>query len=199
MSIAPPADRAPSDRLQAAVAQLEASRSALRQHLIPAPDPDLDPEASPRLAFPLLRVWRRLRRLTRQSPAVALLTEAAQGWWLHHPWRPTGQLLLGQVRPLVRRHPAATAATAALVGAALVGLRPWRWPSVDRRLRPLPGQLSHWLLAQLRSGPMQLALASLLLMPDRDDEPSKPEQAPDTADSAIPPGSPDKHHAPLPL
>jgi hypothetical protein len=165
------AKSAPSDRLQAALQQLEASRSDLRRALIPPADTDPlnDPGTSPRLTDPLRRWWRRLRRSTRQSPVATLLSEAAQGWWQRHPWRPTGLLLLRQVQPLVRRHPVASTAAAAALGAALMGLRPWRWQAVDTQLRPLPGRVGHWLLAQLSSGPMQLALASLILMPRGDD------------------------------
>lgn len=161
------AGQAPSDRLQAALLQLQASRSALRLALMPPSDAaaDSDGDTSPRLTDPLRRWWRRLRRSTRQSPVAALLSEAVQHWWHRHPWRPTGLLLLRQVQPLVRRHPVAATATAAALGAALMGLRPWRWAAVDTQLRPLPGRVGHWLLAQLSSGPMQLALASLILMP----------------------------------
>jgi hypothetical protein len=181
------------ERLQAALQQLEASRNALRHQLIPATEPEGGTGAGgpPRLADPLRRLWRRLRLVTRHSPVAALLSHAMQGWWRRHPWRPTGLLLAHQVQPVVRRHPLASAAAAALLGAALVGLRPWQWRAVDAQLRPLPGRLGHWLLAQLSSAPMQLALASLILMPRSDD-------AADDTTTAQQPNTPPSRQRPVP-
>jgi AcrR family transcriptional regulator len=161
-------------RLQAVLRRLADSRGALRQAMMPPPEPAPGSGGGGLgglggLSDPLRRLWRRLRRATRRSPVAVLLGDAVRGWWRRHPWRPTGTLLLGQVQPLVQGHPVASVAVAAVAGAALVGLRPWRWRAVDTRLRPVPGRMLRWLLAELSSAPMQTALAGLALMALRSD------------------------------
>jgi len=168
----PAASTDPAARLQQALARLDATRGALRLALITPPDPPAGAGSARALADPLRRLWRRLRRAARQTPAAVLLTDAVQGWWQRHPWRPAGSLLCRQVQPALRRHPLVAAALAAAAGATLAGLRPWRWPAVHRQLHPLPGRLLHWLLQQAGSAPVQAALASLLLMALRADPPA---------------------------
>ena len=170
------------DRLSAALAKLDASRLALRQELIMAPDaePGSAGAGTGGLADPLRRWWRRLRRASQRSPLAALATDALQGWWQRHPWRPAASLVLGQVRPVVQQHPLACASAAAVLGAVLVGSKPWRWRAVDGHLRPLPGRVGHWLLAELGRAPVQAALASLALTALRATA-SAPAAASDTA------------------
>ena len=177
--VAPPTD---ADRLAAVLLRLERSRAALRRELVPPPEPSASGPDGLGLTGPLRRWWRRLRRATQGSPLAVLASEAVQGWWQHQPWRPTATLLAGQARPLLRQHPVAAVAVAALAGAALVGCRPWRWRAVDAQLRPLPGRALHWLLAQLGSAPVQATLASLALMALRRHAP-----APSAPDPAAPP------------
>ena len=168
----------PAARLQQALDRLAATRGALRLALVTPPDPPAAAGAASALADPLRRLWRRLRRAARQTPAAMLLTEAVQGWWQRQPWRPAGSLLCQQVQPALRRHPLAAVALAAAAGAAVAGLRPWRWQVVHRQLHPLPGRLLHWLLQQAGSAPVQAALASLALMALRDNPPAKPPAPP---------------------
>ena len=182
----PATPASPEERLQAALRRLELNRAALRRELVPLPDaPAIGPDGRlSSLTDPLRRWWRRLRKATRHSPVAAVMGDAVQGWWQHHPWRATGTLLYAQVRPVLRRHPVAATAIAAFAGAAVVGLRPWRWQAVDEQLRPLPGRVLHWLMGQLNSAPMQTALVTLALMALRADEP--PPSRTDAPDPATP-------------
>lgn len=178
------------DRLAAVLARLADSRAALRRELVPPTEPAPNGTDGAGLADPLRRWWRRLRRATRGSPLAALAGEAVQGWWQHHPWQPTATLLARHTRPLLRQHPVAAVAVAALAGAALVAGRPWRWRAVDAQLRPLPGQALHWLLGQLGSAPVQAMLASLATMAWRRDPVAE------AASTATPPGPPGPPAAP---
>lgn len=183
-----------AERLAAVLQRLARSRAALRRELVPPPEPAANGPDGLGLTGPLRRWWRRLRRATQGSPLAVLAGEAVQGWWQHHPWRPTATLLARQARPVLRQHPVAAVAVAALAGAALVGCRPWRWRAVDAQLRPLPGRALHWLLAQLGSAPVQATLASLALMALRRDPAADP--APDTgAPPSATPASPAAHPA----
>ena len=184
----------PADQLAAALQRLQTSRAVLRQALIPPPEP-ANGRDSASAGAPLRQAWRQARRLLRGWPVADLASQALQRWWHSQPWQPAGQALLGgiapQVAPLVRRHPLASVALAAAVGAGLVGLRPWRWRAVRAHCQPVPGHVGRWLLAQLTSAPMQAALASLVVMamnrPDTaTDDPAAPTAA---APPAAPPAA----------
>lgn len=180
----------PAQRLQAVLARLALSRSAIRQQLLPTPEaPRADPADGAARSAPLRRLWQSLGRFSRRWPVVTVVVDAARSWWHHHPWRATGDLLAhgvgSQVQNLVRRHPVATVASAALLGGVVMALRPWRWQMVGNQLAPVPGRLGHWLMGQFGSAPMQAALASLLVMALR---PTEPAATP--ADESPPPPEP---------
>ena len=163
-------------RTHAAVAALVASRVRLRQQLLPKPQAGAaagagGSESKPSAVDP----WQQLQRMTQRWPAAQLLAGAVQGWWQvwwpawwnSQPLRAEADLLAtglkARLTPIVQRHPLATVAGAALVGALLVAGRPWRWPLVGDQLRPLPGRVGLWLAGQLASVPIQTALFSLLM------------------------------------
>ena len=60
-----------------------------------------------------------------------IVGEVVGEWWADHPLHTSATLAIAASRsaivPLVRRHPAAVLGSAAVVGAALVWARPWRW------------------------------------------------------------------------
>lgn len=155
-----------STALSEALARLETSRSRLRQQMIPPPPARLPP-GSP-LPTRLRALWRHLRRKAGGWPIAGFAAAALGEWWHHHPWRPAGELLVDEIRasalPCLRRHPLATVAAAATLGAALVVSRPWRWPGVADRVRPMPRRLGRWLARQLSQAPIQATLLSMLMV-----------------------------------
>lgn len=148
-----------------ALQSLHNSRQALRHEMVPPP-PAHDARAAPGLR--LRGWWRRLRRW----PAAQLAGEALQHWWQRQPWHPVAETLAQEARrqlwPRMRRHPWASVGLAALAGAGLVALRPWRSRWAEARLRSVPGHAAGWLWRQAGSAPVQAALqagiASLLVM-----------------------------------
>lgn len=85
-------------------------------------------------------------------------------WWARHPLHTSG-VLAGDVvrtvlRPVAQRHPMALVAGAAVLGAALVWSRPWRWAFKPRNLLPTldPALLS----SLLASTAVQSWIASIL-------------------------------------
>lgn len=60
-----------------------------------------------------------------------IVGEVVGEWWEEHPLHTSATLAIEASRsaivPLVRRHPVAVLGSAAVVGAALVWVRPWRW------------------------------------------------------------------------
>lgn len=150
-----------SSAMQRALLSLQNSRQALRNEMMPPPEPAQHANAS---GDSWSRWWRRLRRW----PAGQLAREAALQWWQRQPLHPLGNTLAGEVRqtlgPLVRRHPWLTVGAAAAAGAGIVAMRPWRWRWLDSHVRQLPRFTGRWLWQQLNSAPMQAAVASLLVM-----------------------------------
>jgi hypothetical protein len=115
-------------------------------------------------------------------------TAAVGEWWRQHPWREAGEVLADELKatagPLVRRHPLWVVAGAACLGAFLVSQRPWRWPAVAERVRPMPGRLGRFLLSQLTQVPVQTALLSMLVLL------RKPRNEPASAEGAQPSSAP---------
>jgi hypothetical protein len=155
-----------SDAVAEALARLEISRARLRQEMIPPPPARLPP-GSP-LPTRLRALWRYLRRKAGGWPVAGFAAAALGEWWHHHPWRPAGELLVDEIQvsalPWLRRHPVVTVAAAATLGAALVVSRPWRWPGVAERVRPMPRRLGRWLIRQFSQAPVQATLLSILML-----------------------------------
>jgi hypothetical protein len=155
-----------SDRVEAALARLTASREQLRHELLPLPDTQHTGGAAA-LPHRVQALWRWARRQVAGSPVLTMAMQAAQGWWRAHPWRSTGELVVQELHasaaPLIRRHPLATTLAAAGLGAALMIWKPWRWGLVRRQLRPLPRHAGRWLLRQLAQPSVQAMLAGLLV------------------------------------
>jgi hypothetical protein len=155
-----------SDRVDAALARLAASREQLKHELLPQPDDahGTDPGSLPRRAQAL---WRWARRHFSGSPVLGMAMQAAHDWWHAHPWRSTGELVVQELHanaaPLIRRHPLAATLAAAGLGAALMIWKPWRWGMVRRQLQPLPRHAGRWLLRQLMQPSVQAMLAGLLV------------------------------------
>ena len=166
-AVAPPDTHA--QRLEAALTALAHSRQSLRAELVAPTREEQDARAAQTGGrAPWTARWRQWRRAVRPWPVAGLATQALQRWWQAQPWHAAGQVLaegvLQEARPLVQRHPVASALGAAVLGAAVVGSRPWRWPLLRQQFTPLAGGIGPWLLAQLGSAPVQAAISSALLM-----------------------------------
>jgi hypothetical protein len=169
----------PDQRMRQAVARIEASRHALVVCL--APDPpkrrkspsaavdsgaDMDPNLSliDTLKARIERnglvqgTWRTARTLARR-------------WWTRQSWHSSVELVVDtlahEARPLIRKHPLATLAVGAALGAALVAVasavRPW----ASHRMRgnsstTWGGRVGNLLWSQFSSAPMQMAVAGAL-------------------------------------
>lgn len=179
-----------SAELVQALGRLELSRARLRHEMIPPPPPPDEPGRGP-FAWPrrARALWRRLRQRSGRWPVASLAMTALGEWWHHHPWRPAGEMLVDEVKgaalPVIRRHPVVVVALAAGLGAAVVAGRPWRWPVVAARMRPMPGHMGRWALRQLTSPSVQAALLSLLVVLRRPEHP-EPEPAPPPHPSSEP-------------
>lgn len=153
-----------SDRVNAALARLAASREQLKYELLPPTHEEHAPGPLPRRVQAL---WRWLRRRLAGSPVLDMAVQTAQHWWQAHPWRATSELVAQELRasavPVIRRHPLAAMLAAAGLGAALMIWKPWRWGLVRRQLRPLPRHAGRWLLRQLMQPSVQAMLAGLLV------------------------------------
>jgi hypothetical protein len=108
------------------------------------------------------RLWRQLRQAGRKSTVVDLALGALQSWWSTAPWRQAvngaRQNLETSVVPLVRRHPWAAVGVAAVTGALVMSLRPWRWV-------PVRGSWPLWragLVAKLAQQAMHLPWETML-------------------------------------
>jgi hypothetical protein len=166
-----PADQ----RRRQALARIEASRSALIVCLAPnapARHSGTTSVADDRNAIPffaealLARIerngllqgsWRTVRTLVRR-------------WWTRQSWHSSidlvGKTLAHQASPLMRRHPLATLAVGAALGAGLVAAasaaRPWAWQHIQRHASPWRDRMGSLLWTQLTSAPVQMALAGAL-------------------------------------
>jgi hypothetical protein len=105
-----------------AALRIELTRERLRRAMLPAPIPEEEGIADH--APPL---FDRIKHF----PLIGVVLEALDGWWSNHPLRPVAQVAVeasnAVVQPLAKRSPLALVVGAAVVGAALVWSRPWRW------------------------------------------------------------------------
>jgi len=162
-------------RMKDALARIESSRSALIVCLSPDPSerrnrPDGGSgDGSTRQSFGqslaaridrnglLKGSWRTVRALVRR-------------WWTRQPWHSSvdlvGQTLAHEARPWMQRHPLATLAVGAAVGAGLVTVlttfRPWAWRQIGAKGSPWGDRVGSLLWTQATSAPVQMALAGAL-------------------------------------
>lgn len=127
-----------TDARKVALARLEASRSRLREALLPAHTAGAHPNGQARL-------WRQvLKRWWRRQPLAAAL-------------RIGGTELRDAVLPIVRSHPLTVMAAAAALGATVVLSRRALWRLIAGQMRPWSGSVGSWMLQQLSSPAVQAA------------------------------------------
>ncbi|NRF68144.1 hypothetical protein HLB44_14215 [Aquincola sp. S2] len=188
---------APAERVSSALVRLAASRARLATALLPPHDDSpglLDHDAW--LPRRLRALWRSLRRKLRMAPLAGMALGGVESWWHDLPWREPTVAVAEELRaaalPLVRRHPIATVAIAAGMGAALVALAPWRWAFLRRRARALPRWAGRSLMAQLSRPSTQAMIAGFLMtMVSRvNDRERAPAAAPVTPPAPVPAPAP---------
>jgi len=146
-----------------ATLRLAASRTRLRMWLL---DPDAAEEAERPAPPPGHRARRPgvYGRLLRRHPELRVVVEALEAWWKFHPvhrmYNVAEQGAKAVIVPVVRKHPVATIATAAVIGVAVVGFRPWRNEHVRRSAKTLPMDGGRWVMRQLASLPLTTMLST---------------------------------------
>ena len=145
-----------------ALARLTASRARLRAQVLPGPAQGF---GAPEGRGPGLRTWWRfLRRQLGHTPMGLAVCSWAEAWWRRQPMAAAAELGAAELRatvlPVVRRHPAAALAGAALLGGALVASRRWLWAWAGRRAGTWRGSLGAWVWRQARDPAAQLLLLS---------------------------------------
>lgn len=161
--------------MQQAVARIEASRSALILCLAPEPPAPNKPASSQTGAGDPVRSFAaslaaRIERNGLVQGSWRTLRAVTRRWWMRQPWHESvnlvGQTLMHQARPLMHRHPVATLAVGAAMGAGLVAVasvaRPWAWQQVRRQASPWGDRIGSLLWTQATSAPVQMALAGAL-------------------------------------
>ena len=92
----------------------------------------------------------------RKNPLASMVVDALLGWWARQPVRTNVHgaevAASAAIAPLVRRHPVATLAAAAVTGALVVRARPWRWQLSQSLLAGIVAQLAGSLFARRPPG-----------------------------------------------
>lgn len=163
------------EQMQNALARVESSRSALIVCLLPDPPergvPSMDGvgNAGGRQSFGE-KLSSRVARNGLLQGSWRTVRTIARRWWIRQPWHSSvdllTQTLAHEARPLMRRHPLATLAFGAAVGAGLViavaVVRPWIWRKIGGKDTPWGNRVGSLLWTQATSAPVQLALAGAL-------------------------------------
>lgn len=185
-----PPERSPStaERKALALARLDASRTELIQRLYPGPSKQRVHDGATGLgdlaASLVSSMMTRAKRDGLPRTAWRTARALARRWWTRQPWHASVELvsdtLVSDLRLTVRRHPWASLAAAAAVGAALTMARPWVAHTLRRQTRDLPSRVGRMLWQQLAQAPVQLALLGALTawLKDRGPQPSQPPPPP---------------------
>lgn len=149
-----------------ALQRLQASRRRLHDHWLPGPAAGGGGAGASFRHGGLAGLWRHWRRRLARVPGVDAVADALSGWWRHHPWRTTAELVTHEVVPqvdrVVRRHPLLAVTVAAGAGLALVTWKPWRQAWCRRQLQTLPHRVGQGLWHLAAQVPLHTLLAGLL-------------------------------------
>lgn len=157
MSAAPPAAPAPLPVPLAPAQRLALSRERLRRALqASAPvRSDADHAAGENLAA----AW---REGLKSIPGAGVVVDAVRAWWLQHPLRiavlVATDAAKAVLQPVAQRSPVTLVLLAALGGAAIAWVRPWRWVNRPALFAGLLPQIFNKALQQV---PLQSWLAVL--------------------------------------
>lgn len=129
--------------MSAALDRLAASRERLRAAMTPAPTPPGGPVQG-------RNSW--LDKFA-ELPMVHAVSESLATWWVRHPVRPlarfAGEASSAALQPVAQRNPLLLVAGAAVAGAAVAWLRPWRWIFQSAVLAGLLPQLASRMVSRL--------------------------------------------------
>lgn len=162
-------------KMEQAVARLDASRAALIVCLAPHPPEShsakngVNGNANPESSFADLLATRIARNGLVQGSWRSVRT-LARRWWSRQPWHSSveliGQTLIHEARPLIRNHPLATLGVGAALGAGVVAiasaLRPRAWLHIQQQSNPWRDRMGSFLWTQLTAAPVQMALAGAI-------------------------------------
>lgn len=153
------------DRLDRALARMDASRAAMRHVLVPQPPapPSAENLRGDGWRQRFAQGWSEWRGKLGEHPGVSVAMDAAQDWWQRQPLRPVVGEIHGVVKPWVRRNPLIAVSVVAVLAAGIAWARPWRMPAVRARMDHAPQRVGRWLWHQLTQAPVQSLIASLFL------------------------------------
>ena len=193
-----------SQRKAMALQRLEASRSQLILQIYPQPAPRASAADAP-ASGPSSAVWDGMDALMTRIQRNGLVTAVwrtgralGRRWWKRQPWHSSVELITStlahEAQPILRRHPWACLAAAAVTGAAVASALPWAARSLESRVRPWRDNFGGMLWHQLAQAPVQMAITGALTAwltdlsqrqrPSSPDHAAKP--APTTTSSTAP-------------
>lgn len=164
----------PEQRRALALQRLEQSRSALILALSPEP-PDRFASADGSTAGAsdhgpaswLSALASRVERKGFVRGVARTLQTFARRWWKRQPWHSSVDLVVStaahEVRPVVQRHPWASLAVGAALGAFVIAVaRPLFWRPLQQQLESGRHHLGSMMWSQFNQVPVQMALAGAL-------------------------------------
>jgi hypothetical protein len=196
----------PSQRKALALQRLEASRSQLILQIYPQPTPKSKTTSETPGSGPSEAVWKGvdglMSRIQRNGLATAVWRTAralSRRWWNRQPWHSSVELITStlahEAQPIVRRHPWASLAAAAVAGAAVATALPWATRSIQTRVRPWRDNFGSMVWQQLAQAPVQMAITGALTAWLTEIS-QRSQSATPASQQPSPPPTP--HHAPTP-
>ncbi len=115
-------------------------------------------------------------------PGVSIIVEAVSSWWMRHPLRLASGVAADAARaalqPVAQKNPVVLVLGALVLGAVIVGTRPWRWIARPALLAGLFPQVLSKVIAHAPVSSWMSVLSSLA------DGHRKPDRQPDRTASA---------------
>ena len=198
----------PAQRKAQALQRLDASRTQIILRLLPDdPAPPRGAASTPSGTADFhgftTTLLKRIERNGLVNGGWRMARAWGRRWWNRQPWHAPVELLAStlahEAKPIIRRHPWATLAAGAALGAGLMAAMPWAGRTVRQRAKPWGTQVGGLLWTQLAQAPVQIALAGAVTMwlneltrksnPQAAQAPSTAPSAPDAASEPLTPSS----------
>ena len=158
-----------AERKELALRRLDASRTQIIIQLLPHEPTRSGSEASAPGSAPDFQgfatsLLKRIERNGLVNGGWRMARAWGRRWWTRQPWHAPAELLAStlahEAKPIIRRHPWATLAVGAALGAGLMAAMPSAGRAVRQRAKPWSHQMGGLLWTQLAQAPLQIALAS---------------------------------------